>query len=120
MKTKFIFISVLILIILVLIKYQFSNFPSEGIYVKVEGKLSWPIELYLYDNEYVELTPIEYKKIAPNSFKFEKKAISLDSLLNFLKQKSPPQIIESNIYIIQEDINEEKVITVKPIYVLVD
>lgn len=98
-----------------------DNYNREDIYIQIDDTDSFPITVSLYDNELIELNPFENPERVAYSSKSPDKTISLDSLAQFFRYKSPLQITDYDLYIVQENSNGEKrTIPVKLAYLLVD
>ncbi|WP_318311123.1 hypothetical protein [Flagellimonas crocea] len=124
MKGKY-FIGTIIavfLVIVVLITYKLLDYyPREEIYVHIEDTDSFPIIINLYNNEHIEMSPIENPERYSYGSNSTNKTITLDSLTEFFRHMAPPQIIEHDVYVVQQNLNGKKrVIPVKLAYVLVD
>ena len=110
-----------IIIGLVIYRFQDNLFSGEKIYVQIEETISFPISINLYENEYIELTPHKNSKEYTYDSKSPDNIISIDSLVQFLRYKSPLQITEYEIFLVHKYSNEKsKIIPVNLAYVLVD
>ncbi|MFC4221727.1 hypothetical protein [Flagellimonas marina] len=121
-KRKYFIIAILAFFaIAALIIFKVKDWNRQEIYVLVDKTDSFPFKIKLYDNEFLELSPVENVEGYRLDSKSSHSMITPDSLAQIFRQNSPLKITDYRIYIVQENLNGEKrTIPTNLVYVLID